>query len=142
MREAKDPTAAAPPSKFEPFLRIWDEERRALPAVTRLNPKRRKAIETVLKEFGTEAEATFRDAVRKVAQDKYWIRQMYGFDNLVPDKVLAKAEAWRSRPTAWTDAEAGLAYRGRDTSTRVPSGQPRYAAVTPTELLSTEDGAL
>jgi GntR family transcriptional regulator len=141
-REAKDSTAAAPPSKYAPFLRIWDEERRELPAVTRFTNKRRKALDAVLKELGTEAEATFRDAARNVAHDEFWNKRRYGFDNLVPLKVVEKAEAWRSRGAAWSGADAGPTHRGAATNRRVPAGMARYAAVAPTDLLATEDGAL
>lgn len=92
---------AAPPPResHDPglFKEIWNTNRGRLPAVQALNNKRKGQIRALVKEHGAQpALELFRDATRAVANDEYWINRQYGFDNLLANKVLQKAEQWRA----------------------------------------------
>lgn len=78
------------------YVDVWNQAAENLPKVRKLNDARRRSIEWLVKEHGPDALDLLRDAARQVANDDYWAKRQYGFDTLVPGKVLAKAEAWRS----------------------------------------------
>lgn len=72
---------------------IWNENRGPLPAIRTLSEARRRKLRNLDKEFGpNEARQMFRAATRAVAQNDFWIRRGYGFDNLLRGKVEQYAE--------------------------------------------------
>lgn len=79
------------------LLSLWNEHCGPLPSVKVLTPPRVKALERLGQTFREEAADLFADAVREVARDPFWKERRYGLDNLLRDKVPAKAEAWRAR---------------------------------------------
>lgn len=88
------------PSDFQRLVDAWNEHRGTLPAVQEINEGRKKAMKSLLRDCGGDADKAvglLTDAAREVAQDPYYQERRYGFDNVVPSKVLGRAEAWRSR---------------------------------------------
>lgn len=112
---AKPPqTLAAPPPResHDPglFKEIWNTNRGRLPAVHALNNKRKGQIRALVKEHGAQpALELFRDATRAVANDEFWINRQYGFDNLLANKVLQKAEQWRAGAVQLGAGNLGIA---------------------------------
>lgn len=100
---AHAPTLAATPPRartHDPgqFMEAWNQHRGRLPAVTTMNTKRKGAIRALVKEHGPDtALDLFRDAVRAVARDDFWLERQYGLDTLLTgNKILQRAEQWRN----------------------------------------------
>lgn len=96
------------PINYEVFVNAWNDTAGTLPSIRRLNDNRRRGIKRLIEEHGDEALALFRDAARQVASDPFWIEKQYGWDNLVPGKVLEKAEKLRNA-RGLSSADARLA---------------------------------
>lgn len=99
----EDVPPAAPrvrPSDFQRLVDAWNAHRGTLPAVEQINEGRKKAMKSLLRDCGGDVDKALgllADAAKEVAQDEYYQQRRYGFDNVVPSKVLGRAEAWRSR---------------------------------------------
>ena len=79
------------------FLDAWNEHRGNLPSVRTLDAKRKRSIDTLQKEHGTDALGLFEDAVACVAHADFWVERQYTIDNLMrAGRVLEKAEKWRA----------------------------------------------
>jgi hypothetical protein len=93
------------------LLKIWNDNCGTLPKTVAASEDRLTALEKILRELGAEAPTLLREAAMEVSKDAWWIEHRYGFDN-VADKIVAKAEAWRSRPQgkASAFAESGRVY--------------------------------
>ncbi|WP_051935340.1 hypothetical protein [Deinococcus sp. YIM 77859] len=97
---------AAPRGKPTNFARVvaaYNDHRGPLPAAESVTEGRKKAVRKLLADCGGDVERAVQaltDATREVALDPFWIERRYGFDNLVPGKVIARAEAWRARQQA------------------------------------------
>jgi hypothetical protein len=108
----KELLSAAPTraSDYTAFVDAWNEHRGNLPGIRSLDAKRKRAIDTLRKEHGTEALALFVDAVQCVAADDYWVEKQYGFTNLiVAGRVLEKADKWRAGPAQLGTANTRMA---------------------------------
>ncbi|MFK7601867.1 hypothetical protein ACI3L1_06610 [Deinococcus sp. SM5_A1] len=82
------------------IVAAWNAHCAPLPQVETVNDGRRKSVRKLLTDCGEDvgkAVQTVTDAAHDVARDPFWLERRYGFDNLVPGKVFARAEAWRSR---------------------------------------------
>jgi hypothetical protein len=82
-------------------------------AVESLTEGRKKSIRKLLADCDGDVEraaGTLADAIREVARDPFWTERRYGFDNLVPGKVIQKVEAYRAAQPALatTPAATGL----------------------------------
>ncbi|CAM4160702.1 hypothetical protein [Deinococcus marmoris] len=92
------------------IIAAWNAHCAPLPQVETVNDGRKKSVRKLLTDCGEDVEKavqTVTDAARDVARDPFWLERRYGFDNLVPGKVFARAEAWRSRsPDAIPDLAA------------------------------------
>jgi hypothetical protein len=97
--------------KPEVFKDIWNEERGRLPRISRLNEARRRSLRTLANDLGADAVDLFRDAVRCVARDEFWVERQYGLNNLLRGKVLEKAEKWRAGRSGLSGADTKLATR-------------------------------
>ncbi|WP_156123057.1 hypothetical protein [Deinococcus radiopugnans] len=90
------------------IIAAWNAHCAPLPRVETVNDGRKKSVRKLLTDCSGDVQKavqTVTDAARDVARDPFWLERRYGFDNLVPGKVFARAEAWRSRtPTPDPDA--------------------------------------
>jgi hypothetical protein len=79
--------------EHDTFLEAWNYHRGSLPAARSLDAKRKRGIDALRKEHGTDALTIFTAAVQCVASDDFWVERGYGLDNLLrPGRVLEKAE--------------------------------------------------
>lgn len=83
------------PPPFQIYLELWNSNRGALPGIAKIDKRRKRALEKLKAEHGDTLPDLFRDAVRAVASNDFWVQNRYGFDNLVPSKVQRYAEQWR-----------------------------------------------
>lgn len=82
---------------YQEFIDVWNQQAQTLPTVQKLNEARRRGIQKLCKEHGVaEALGLLHDAAAQVATDDFWIERQFGFDNLVPKKVVEKAEKLRA----------------------------------------------
>lgn len=114
QRDVKEPLSAdadvseAPPPVQKPkkptgptdqdFVDTWNEHRGMLPRVT-VAKGRKKFFDRLRRELGADALDLFRDAVKQVAQEPYYLEKGYGIGHLLSGdngKVLKWAEKWRS----------------------------------------------
>jgi|SRR5690625_3861365 len=99
------------------YREIWNENRGPLPAIRTLSEARRRKLRNLDKEFGPDqARKMFRAATQTVAQNDFWIRRGYGFDNLLRGKVEQYAEQTTPQnpvSTAAREATDFLNYRER-----------------------------
>ena len=81
------------------LLEVWNAHRGNLPAADTITPGREKGAARLMLVAGSldAACVLLADAAREVAADSYWQDHRYGLDNLMPGKVVAKAEAQRAR---------------------------------------------
>lgn len=81
------------------LLEVWNAHRGSLPAADTITLGREKGAVRLMQVAGSldAACVLLADAAREVAADSYWQDHRYGLDNLMPGKVVAKAEAQRSR---------------------------------------------
>ena len=89
---------------------LWNDLRGPLPAVESLTEGRKKSIRKLLADCDGNVEraaGTLADAIREVARDPFWLERRYGFDNLVPGKVIQKAEAYRAAQPVQAATPAG-----------------------------------
>lgn len=90
-------------------MEAWNANRGKLPEVQETNEGRKKAVARLVRDCGGDvgrAVQLVSEATREVALDEFWQTHRYGFDNLVPSKVLARAEAWRARNVQTTPTNA------------------------------------
>lgn len=100
----------SPRDDLEDFAAAWNDNRGPLPAIEGLSGKRKAALRRLVKEHGREeALALLVDATRAVAANEFYIQKRYGFDVLVPSKVLKYAEQWRADGGVMSSANAKLA---------------------------------
>jgi hypothetical protein len=79
------------------YLEEWNKNCGILPQCETLNDKRRRGIDAIQKELGTEALHRFIEATQFAAGDPYWQEHGYNIDNLlVRGRVLEKAEKHRA----------------------------------------------
>lgn len=96
------------------FLDVWNEHRGNLPAARTLTGERLRGVVRLQKALGDEALDVWRDAVRAVARDDWWLTHGYTMTNLLrSDHAVAKAEAQRHEDTAAERAEAARVQRAR-----------------------------
>ena len=82
---------------YQEFVDVWNEQATTLPGVQKVNQARRRGIDKLCKEHGVaEALGLLHDAAAQVATDDFWIERQFGFDNLMPSKVVEKAEKLRN----------------------------------------------
>ena len=103
--------AARRPGAAALLLEVWNAHRGVLPAADSITPGREKASVRLMQVAGSleAACALLADAAREVAADPFWQDRRYGLDNLMPGKVVAKAEAQRARklPSVPAQSTAG-----------------------------------
>lgn len=90
------------------YLELWNTNRGTLPAIEVINDDRERALKKLLKRHKDELPDLFRDAVRAVASNDFWTQNRYGFDTLVPGKVLKYAEQWRHSGSGLSPGNARL----------------------------------
>jgi len=100
--------------QYADFLDIWNRNCGKLPKARVLTPDRRSRIKQLVEAFGFDQEAAMEAltlATRQVAGDPWWLgdnptTMRYGFDTLVPTKVVQKMEIVRDEfVTEYADGE-------------------------------------
>lgn len=92
------------------IVAAYNEHRGQLPQVRVVNRARRRKVMQAVRDLRSvdEVAAAMAVAAAEVAQDPFWIRKGYGFDNLLADqRFVAKAETAMNRGT--TDRGAARA---------------------------------
>ena len=136
--------AARRPGAAALLLEVWNAHRGVLPAADSITPGREKAAVRLMQVAGSleAACALLADAAREVAADPFWQDRRYGLDNLMPGKVVAKAEAQRARklpsvPTAST-AGAELERFAPGMRVRYPDGSEALVVSVQARSISTD----
>lgn len=116
----------------QPFIDAWNEHSGELPKVIKLTGKRLKALERLVAEHETPQHALelWTDAVRAVARDEFWNERRYGFNNLLAgDKVIQRAEEWRSRSVTKAGQRPGRnGYKGDSPAVKAAESASRLLA--------------
>ena len=100
-----EPLTLADVPRGAALLAVWNANCGVLPQALGATGERLTALKRMDKDFGDDAPALLADAAREVASDEYWIKRKYGF-NYVASKILSKAEMWRAKLAARTDAQS------------------------------------
>lgn len=93
--DERELVTASPSVSASEFGDVWNEFSGNLPKVRLpLTNRRTAAVRRLQKEHGSDALELFRAAVQAVAQNEFWVKRRYGFDNLMRGKVEGYAEQW------------------------------------------------